>query len=672
MRSLRLFVVLSGVLFSASAVMAQSSADNGPKLPENQILPELRQHDKPRPFAIQPFFDLGWVPGEMPYRMDKLHPSAGPLEALMGSASPIKLGAGFSGAGNAKEAFARTTLRSPKVSLMATGVLEAANDYEDGKDETVRFGYERRTEQVGMALRPRPGTTVKAAVVHDLIDDHVLPLVAPTTQNGVNIVSGFGADPIKTERTVAMLSLEEAQPVTALDRLKVQLRYVGIDRTSNNFSLRSYNPNARIESRPSRDVFSASVAGDFDVAEDVVGRLTLSGDRILHDATRRGGPNTSLNTISGHQYPGVEVWEAAANLDLAWKPAPASQVNLGVRYDYVSAEATKLDSVMQVGAGGAAFSGTVRSLYETYFGTGVADAVDDDHLISAKLEGEQKFLGDRLSLTGSVGRIMRAPDTQERYFALPSMNNSAASGTSARQVGNPGLDPEQHYRAEAGVAMTGGDWLDYGRKRPGGDDWLTSDSWRVGVSGYADHVVDFISRDRAHGQDGVLVSDNAFIWRNVDANLVGVEAEAAVNLTRNLSTRLLVDWRWGQNASEDRALYGIDPLEANWLVEYQDSLGDAGTWNTGFKFRAVARQGLLDDDPSAGSGFDAENSGGFGLFDLFAGLQVYDTVGVRLGVNNLFDKAYSEFNPANATDVSNPSAVAGPGRTVYIRGLVTF
>ncbi len=404
-------------------------------------------------------------------------------------------------------------------------------------------------------------------VLRDRIDDHRLPLTANVVQGGVNIVEGFGADPVRTERTVALVSAERMKPLSGLDRLKLEIRYGGLERVADNFTFRPETASTnRNEARPSRHEIGGTLSGDVPLAEAVLARLSLSTNRIWHDGTRWGGPGTSLTTISGYQYPGVEMWENAANLDLAWKPAAATKVNLGLRYDYVVADAAKLDQTMRVGA----YSGTARSLYASYFGAGIADS-RDDHLVSIKLDGEQALLNDRLALTGSLGRIMRAADTQERYFALPSAAGATASGTSSRQVGNSDLDPEQHYRAEAGVALKGDDWLDYGRKRPGGDDGVGSRSWRLSLNGHVDQVMDFISRDRAHGQSGVLLNDNAFIWRNVDARLAGADAEAAWNLSRHWSTRLLVNYRWGENTSDGRALYGIDPLEANWLVDYQDT-----------------------------------------------------------------------------------------------------
>ncbi len=670
MRGTVISATLAGAVLAAGGAAAQSLDGTKPTLPAEPVIPTLHQHDKPSPFPIMPLYDLGKAPAEMPYRTDAMTPGAGVLSSVMGSAAPTKIGLGYSGAGDAREAFVQTAIRGAEATMVGSAIAETAGNYEDGSGREVRFGYDRHTEQVGLVLRPLPGTTLRAGVVNDVISDHRLPLVSPVVQDGVAVTEGFGADSVSTRRLIVNLGAEQTAPITGVDRLKLDLRYVGLDRVNRNFELRSTPATNPMEARPSRDTFTAALSGDMPLSDAVLARLTLSGEHVDHDAARHGGPNTSLATLSGLQYPGVEMTQAGVNLDIAWKPQPPTDVTFGVRYDYVSGSASKLDTLMQVGAGAARYTGTPRSLYRQYYGD-VSDS-REDHMLSAKVDAEHRLLDDRLSLTGSVGRIMRAADTQERYFAMPSMNNTTASGYAARQVGNPDLAPEQHYRAEAGIALKGDDWLDYGRKRPGGDDWLASQSWRLSLGGHVEHVVDFISRDRAHGQDGILRADNAFIWRNVDAQLAGIDLEAAVNLTRNWSTRVGLTWQWGENTDDGRALYGINPLEANWLVDYQDTLGSIGTWNAGAKLRMVAGQDRADLSPATGSGFDPGPVGGFTLLDLYAGVQLYDTVGLRLGVDNVFDRTYAEHNPYTSTDETNPSAVYGPGRTVYVRGVVTF
>lgn len=629
----------------ASGAAAQTAAEL--KLPETQVIPLLTQHDKPGPFPILPLVDLGGAPGEMPYRTDKMRPDSGVLGPLM--ASPVTAGLAAGGGGTVKEAFAQARLRTPTATVNAATVAETAGSYSDGNGDKVRFGYDRTTEQLGLTFRPLAGLSLKAGLVHDLIDDHVLPLSSTAVRNGVTVVNGYGADPVRTERTLATATVEKTAPVAGLEAARLELRYSGLKRRANSFKLRP-STTAANEARPNREVVGATLSADSRLADHVLARLSLSGQRVWHDSTRWGGGGVSLDTISGYKYPGVEMWEAAVNTDVVWQPAPSSKLLFGLRYDYAAADATKLDETMRIGN----YTGTPRALYDYYFGPGV-DKGRDDHMVSAKVDGEQKLLADRLTLSGSVGRIMRAADTQERYFVLP----SPTTATATRQVGNPDMAPEQHYRAELGVGLKSAAAAAAG-------------AWRLSAKGYVDHVVDFISRDRAHGQAGVLRNDNAFIWRNVDADLAGAEVELSFNLTDHWSSRVGGYWRWGENATDGRALYGIDPLEANWLVEYHDRLAEHGAWNAGAKLRAVARQGRLDDDPSAGSGFDPGGSGGFVLVDLFAGLQVRDTLGLRVGVDNLFDRAYAEHNPRTSTDEASPTAVYAPGRTLYARGVVSF
>jgi hypothetical protein len=92
-----------------------------------------------------------------------------------------------------------------------------------------------------------------------------------------------------------------------------------------------------------------------------------------------------------------------------------------------------------------------------------------------------------------------------------------------RAIGDPGLDPEIHYRAEAEATYESAAWRGVGRTAPLAD----GPSVRLSASASFDFVKNFISRDRA--------ADTALIWRNVDARFVSLSMAAEWNLTRTLS-----------------------------------------------------------------------------------------------------------------------------------------
>jgi len=248
----------------------------------------------------------------------------------------------------------------------------------------------------------------------------------------------------------------------------------------------------------------------------------------------------------------------------------------------------------------------------------------------------------------------------ERWHAL-------SGPTANRWIGNPDLNPEKHYKAEVGVNFKGDGYKDYQRSKPQGS------AWQAGFSTYYDKVDDFVTLDKARGQSGVLQSDSATISRNVDATLMGASAELAWNINTNLSTRVVANYTYGENDSDNRPLYQVRPFETYWLVDYQDDLGVIGTWNVGAKLRYSGRQSRLDDDTLTGLGMDNDGtSGAFTTLDLYGGLQLYNQVGLSLGVDNVFDKQYNEHLTGTHVANTGRTAVTAPGRSFFVRAVASF
>lgn len=81
----------------------------------------------------------------------------------------------------------------------------------------------------------------------------------------------------------------------------------------------------------------------------------------------------------------------------------------------------------------------------------------------------------------------------------------------------------------------------------------------------------------------------------------------------------------------------------------------------------VSKQTKGDFDKKNHAGVDNRDSAkGFATMDLYAGVNFKDKFGVRLGVNNIFDKKYSEFINVNHVQSVAPKAVNAPGRNVYL------
>ena len=91
-----------------------------------------------------------------------------------------------------------------------------------------------------------------------------------------------------------------------------------------------------------------------------------------------------------------------------------------------------------------------------------------------------------------------------------------------------------------------------------------------------------------------------------------------------------------------------------------------GKFNIGSALRAVAKQTRRDDSVATGLGIDRDKAG-FAVLDIYAGLSIYDKIGLRFGVDNVLNKAYSEYVSASHVEAIAPTAIINaPGRTFYI------
>lgn len=633
-------------------------------LPDAPLIARLDPHDRPGPYPVPRAIEAGIAPIFNPYRRDRITPGPGILQPMLAGTQSVRLGGGYAGAGDARETFGQGMFRHGPIAAMASGAWRDIGDYRDGAGQDVRFGYERLTGNLGVNLTPRGGTVLRLGALYDDIEDLRMPLARPVVEYGVPLVAGAGADPLTTRRMAVRAGAEHQ--ITNGPRLRFDGGYVTFDRVADNFTLRPFLPQNRVRSEIDADVLDARLILD-DTAGAIAWRLGADVRNEGRNGRRFGGPATSLALLSGRQAPDVTRNEFGVFGEAAITPWRDGRIALALRLEHVEADAGAADDLLRVGN----FVGTPRSLYASYFGADVQMRRSFTEP-SVLLRLDQKLGEGAPTLHAAAARIARMPAIEELFFALPSATVFTPQGTPSRQVGNPGLSPELHHRLEAGLAWQGKNWQGWMRPPPEVAPGLDVAAWRFSLAGHASYVEDFITRDRARGQAGVLLGDYAAIWRNADAALAGIEADLQWNLTRNLATRVNLGWNWGENRDTGVPLYGIAPLEANLVAEWHDRLGDFGRWSFGAKLRLVAAQNRADINPQTGSGYDVDQSDSFALLDLFATFQLQETVAVRLGIDNVTGVAFAEHVPFRTTDDTNFGPVRGPGRFAWARALVTF
>ena len=630
--------------------------------PVANFLPRLRQHRDSRPLPVTPLFRFDRAPGDMPYRTDNIRLPSGENETLRRNADHFKISGGYASPGDTVEGLGQATLRRPEGYLRAFARgADARNGFEDGDGEQVPFEYTRNSQQLVLGWTPSAAFEAFGVLLRDDIDDDATP--------------SSGLDNVATDRLIGRVGFELRDvPGDLVSRVRAEVRVRDAERTNNNFDVRDFTvaPGVRrIEVENERRIVDGRVFGDFALGA-FENRLGVDWFVEQRDGRRftdlnAASPDPQLDGLASPLFPDISVVEFGPTFETATSLSEDDHLRFGLGYRFVHADADNLDTAGQGPFANLApgVPATASNLYDFYYGP--TDVEQNDHLLSARAVYQHEVFDDRLTLFGELARSDRAADSKERYWAGTTPPPQAAN----RLVGNPELDPERHYQAATGFIFDGPDWIDFGRARRGGGTFL-SGAWQVSGALRFSHVQDFISRDSARLQSGVLRDDGALIFRNVDANIFTAELDGQWNVTANLSARANVIYSYGQNTSDDRPLYGIAPFEANLLLDYSDRLGSFGTWSVGGKLRLVAEQTRVDDNAATGSGFDEGETDGFAVLDLYAGAQLYDRVGLRLGLENVFDADYREHVARHTLDSRQRSRINAPGRSVFVNAIVTF
>ena len=162
-------------------------------------------------------------------------------------------------------------------------------------------------------------------------------------------------------------------------------------------------------------------------------------------------------------------------------------------------------------------------------------------------------------------------------------------------------------------------------------------SW---VSAYAGLINDYILMSYhnhpsmgGHGH-GSSFSAGA---KNVDAVIAGTEAGIGYQFTDAIQADLSLMYAWGENSESNDPLPQIAPLEGRFNLRYvQDK------YTLGLLWRSVAKQDRISLNQGNIVGYDMGESKGFSTLALNATYHIVQNVDLAVGVDNVFDKTYTE------------------------------
>lgn len=531
-----------------------------------------------------------------------------------GEAPRLDVGVDYASNGEARHGLADAAAGGPQGFARAIVGYKQAGNYRDGDGREVRSAYREGNGNLILGYTPDAGSRYE------------LGLESARTEDTLYI--GTMDSPESRSDTVR-LKYADTDLAGPFDAVHAELYSASVHHVMDNYSFRT-------------PAMAVRVPSDSDTRG---GRLTTEIHRTLNHWTlgldyqgNRREAVRSIEMMSTWQsesllWPDADITQAGVFAEVK-RPLDAwSRIGAGLRHDRVDAAAHRAGE-----APDAAGRLSPDALYQLYYGT-AAEAASEDN-VGGFLRYEQDLARRDLSWFAAVSRGVRTADATERYIAA----NAMMMDPSTRWVGDPGLDPEVHRQVEIGLSAGGG-------------------RWRLAGSVFYDDVRDYILRDRAAGQEGVLLSDGASVYRNVSAELYGAEAEVSWGWRSAWVARISLSYVHATNTSDDRPVAKTPPLEGSLGLDY-----DRGAWRWGGTLRWADDQTRAD----VASGQDLGPTPGWGVLDLSGRYRWGERGELALGVDNVFDRTYAEHLTRETAFDPSVYRVNEPGRNLWVNASLSF
>jgi iron complex outermembrane receptor protein len=409
----------------------------------------------------------------------------------------------------------------------------------------------------------------------------------------------------------------------ALKKIEAQLYYNDADMVMDNFTLRTPasmgsgmgGMSGGMAAADNRITWGGRLAGTWRLGADADLVTGLDGQASRHRV--RGG--TSMDSYLGHPWAkDATLGDTGVFAEATWRATLRQRVIGGARLDGASAKDWRQSADLAMRAQPNPSFGQRR--YQT--------------LPSGFVRYEQDLSALPVTWYAGLGHVERFPD----YWELFSAKQGPAGSANAFE----GLKPEKTTQIDIGARYK-------------------TRQLELWASGYVGYIDDFILFDYASGN----AAD-----RNIRAAIGGAELGVSYRVTPHWRLGGTLAYAWGKNRSDGRPLPQMPPLEARLTAAY-----DSGPWTAQAQWRLVAAQRRVALGQGNVVGQDFGPSAGFGALSLNASYAFTKQAKLVLGVDNLFNKTYSEhLNMAGNAGFGFPghAPVNAPGRAWWVRLNVKF
>jgi iron complex outermembrane receptor protein len=493
------------------------------------------------------------------------------------------------------------------------------DNYEDGDGKEVRSAFDHK--QAGMVLGYTP------------TEDRLFELTIERNEFTDALYPGSGMDSPEESGTFYKLRYLDKPDIVWIDDIKAEVYLMEVDHVMDNFSLREPPVMMGMPMLRETDTTSDTTGGRLVLSSTLQNTSVTYGidlQRNVRNATLFNMNMTPPQELF-YLWPDATIQQLGIFAEATTRLDEKRRLVYGLRVDQVDASAGLADA----NPNPAMPMYSANMAYMTYYGTKAEDQTETN--VGGLLRYEID-LDYGVTLFTGLSRTVRTADATERYM------NKWGTNPADRWIGNPAIDPEKHHQIDLGILKQGG-------------------SHSLSATLFYDDVSDFILRDVAAGQPGILLADGAQIYRNVDAELYGLEIEGTWRLRPGLDLTAALAYVHATNTTDDRPIAQTPPLGGKVQLDYY-----SGRWTHGARLRFADSQDRVDPDSPLYIGETA----GWAVFDLYGSYAINETFSMRWGIDNLFDKTYAEHaSRSNLLDLE-AIRVNEPGRVAWLKLTAEF
>lgn len=490
-----------------------------------------------------------------------------------------------------------------------------AHDYNDGNGDRIPSRWNKWNTDLILGWTPTDDTLFELTVGRG---------------DGESRYAGRGMDGTQFLRESVALRFKQENLSDTWTSVEAQLYYNYADHIMDNYKLRTPPKMAMATQLDTRAlggrIKSTWQWSDFELV------LGVDGLTSEHRLRARTGGNLMMGMAHQNMAKDAEFEQSGAFGELTWLLADNERVISGLRLDRHTVEDHRDYLAMRRKIPGceAGVSGCVLNP--------TANKNRTETLPSAFVRYENDLQSIPATAYIGLGHAQRMPDYWELF---------SAAGANGEWTGTPSAfmsaNPEKTTQVDFGIQYQLG----------GVEMW---------ASAYIGQVRDYLMFD--------YTANNSRV-DNIDARIMGGELGGSHRFAPGWKADVSLAYAYGKNSSDDRAMPQIPPLEARVGLSYEQ-----GDWSASGLWRVVAAQNRIDEGRGNVVGKDFGPSSGFGVFSLNSAYRLSQNWKVSVGVDNLFDKNYSEHlnlaGNAGFGYTDNATRVNESGRTWWTRVDMSF